>query len=182
MSAAGTNQYSKTHFAPSPPRPPPTPTPPAPALPPQPPRPPLPLPVDPGEFALRHLLEPFAWPKLALEERLHELKVPVTFMYGDVDWMSPDQGRAVCKALEAGRGKMSETDLKVTVRAGRLRRGGAPLPASGQSRKPLPALPAAAQHAGSQRRMPGIEELSVTLSARGVPTPSVPCPHAGAAD
>ncbi len=28
-----------------------------------------------GEFALRHLLGPFAWARNALESRLHELKV-----------------------------------------------------------------------------------------------------------
>lgn len=28
-----------------------------------------------GEYALSHLLEPFAWPRAPLEDRLHELKV-----------------------------------------------------------------------------------------------------------
>ena len=35
-----------------------------------------------GEFALRHLLEPFAWPRAPLEERMAELDVPITFIYG----------------------------------------------------------------------------------------------------
>lgn len=33
-----------------------------------------------GEFALRHVLAPFAWPHAPLEERMAELDVPVTFI------------------------------------------------------------------------------------------------------
>lgn len=33
-----------------------------------------------GEFALRHLLAPFAWPHAPLEERMAELDVPITFI------------------------------------------------------------------------------------------------------
>jgi abhydrolase domain-containing protein 5 len=33
-----------------------------------------------------------------LEERLHELQVPVTFIYGDHDWMDP---KAASRAIEA---------------------------------------------------------------------------------
>ena len=36
-----------------------------------------------GEFALRHLLAPFAWPRLAIEDRADQLTVPVTFIYGE---------------------------------------------------------------------------------------------------
>lgn len=37
-----------------------------------------------GEFALRHILAPFAWPRQALEERCADLQVPVTIFYGMV--------------------------------------------------------------------------------------------------
>ena len=37
-----------------------------------------------GEFALRHILAPFAWPRQALEERCADLQVPVTIFYGTV--------------------------------------------------------------------------------------------------
>lgn len=33
-----------------------------------------------GEFALRHILEPFAWPRAPLEERMAQLEVPITFV------------------------------------------------------------------------------------------------------
>ncbi len=32
-----------------------------------------------GEYALSHLLEPFAFPRHALEDRLHELKVQKSY-------------------------------------------------------------------------------------------------------
>ena len=44
-----------------------------------------------GEFALRHLLEPFAFPRDALEGRRQELRVPVTFIYG---WVGARAGAA----------------------------------------------------------------------------------------
>jgi hypothetical protein len=33
-----------------------------------------------GEFALRHILAPFAWPRAPLEERMQQLEVPITFI------------------------------------------------------------------------------------------------------
>jgi abhydrolase domain-containing protein 5 len=36
-----------------------------------------------GEHALRHLLAPFAWAHHPWEDRLHELQMPVTFIYGE---------------------------------------------------------------------------------------------------
>lgn len=40
-----------------------------------------------GEFALSRLLLPGAIARKPLYERLPKLKMPVTFMYGDEDWM-----------------------------------------------------------------------------------------------
>ncbi len=33
-----------------------------------------------GEFALRHILQPFAWPRAPLEDRMQQLDVPITFI------------------------------------------------------------------------------------------------------
>ncbi|KAL2916912.1 hypothetical protein HK105_203691 [Polyrhizophydium stewartii] len=40
-----------------------------------------------GEFALAHLLAPGAWAYSPLHDRLKQLRMPVTFIYGDHDWM-----------------------------------------------------------------------------------------------
>jgi len=40
-----------------------------------------------GEYALNVLLEPKTWARNPLELRLPELQVPLTFLYGDRDWM-----------------------------------------------------------------------------------------------
>jgi abhydrolase domain-containing protein 5 len=53
-----------------------------------------------GEFALNKILEPFAYPRAPLENRMHELKVPVTFIYGSNDWMDPKAAARVCASLE----------------------------------------------------------------------------------
>jgi len=53
-----------------------------------------------GEFALNKILEPFAYPRAPLEDRMHELKVPVTFIYGSHDWMDPKAAARVCDSLE----------------------------------------------------------------------------------
>ncbi|KAK9840870.1 hypothetical protein WJX74_005899 [Apatococcus lobatus] len=68
-----------------------------------------------GEFALRHLLGPFAWARNALETRLHELKVPVSFIYGEHDWMDPRKGQKACRDVVERRGRLSPDDLQVTV-------------------------------------------------------------------
>eukprot|EP00884_Botryococcus_braunii_P004708 jgi/Botrbrau1/14238/Bobra.0381s0002.2 len=68
-----------------------------------------------GEFALSHLLAPFAWARHPLEGRLHELRVPVSFIYGETDWMDPKTGQRVCKAIRDSRGPLSESDLQVSI-------------------------------------------------------------------
>lgn len=54
-----------------------------------------------GEFALRHILAPYAWPRSALEERCADLSVPVTFFYGACVW---DVGEAGGREGKAGDG------------------------------------------------------------------------------
>merc|ERR1712093_738749 len=41
-----------------------------------------------GEYALNHILEPGAWARQPLCDRLPRLQVPVSFIYGSNDWMN----------------------------------------------------------------------------------------------
>ena len=66
-----------------------------------------------GEFALNKILEPFAFPRQPLEDRLHELKVPVTFIYGEFDWMDPKAAARVCSVLESQPGRTSTAANKL---------------------------------------------------------------------
>ncbi|CAG8439772.1 530_t:CDS:2 [Funneliformis mosseae] len=40
-----------------------------------------------GEFAITRILEPGAFARKPLIDRLHEIKMPTTFLYGENDWM-----------------------------------------------------------------------------------------------
>ena len=40
-----------------------------------------------GEYSLSTLLYPGAWAKYALHDRVHDLQVPTSFIYGREDWM-----------------------------------------------------------------------------------------------
>ncbi|KAK9813732.1 hypothetical protein WJX73_005841 [Symbiochloris irregularis] len=66
-----------------------------------------------GEHALRHLLGPFAWARQPLEGHMHQLKVPVSYIYGEYDWMDPAAGLRVCHNVEEERGKLGPADLQV---------------------------------------------------------------------
>lgn len=46
------------------------------------------------------LQAPGAWAHAPLQERLAELKVPVTIIYGEHDWMNPAAGQAVAQKLD----------------------------------------------------------------------------------
>jgi hypothetical protein len=46
------------------------------------------------------LQAPGAWAYAPLQERLAELKVPVTFIYGEHDWMQPAAGQAAADKLD----------------------------------------------------------------------------------
>lgn len=52
-----------------------------------------------GEKSLTAILTPGAFAKLPLCDRLHEVKVPTWFMYGDRDWMPVQAGREVCERI-----------------------------------------------------------------------------------
>lgn len=68
-----------------------------------------------GEYALRHLLAPGAYAHAPLEGRLHELQVPLTFIYGEHDWMKPEHAVRVCEQLRQERAPRVPHDLSVEV-------------------------------------------------------------------
>ncbi|ORY35011.1 Alpha/Beta hydrolase protein [Naematelia encephala] len=56
-----------------------------------------------GEYCISHILAPGAYARVPIVDRIAQVKVPVTFLYGDNDWMDVDGGRASLKVLkEAG--------------------------------------------------------------------------------
>jgi cardiolipin-specific phospholipase len=48
-----------------------------------------------GEFCISHILKPGAYARMPIAERIHGLRMPVTFLYGDNDWMDIAGGLAV---------------------------------------------------------------------------------------
>ncbi|KAF7790111.1 hypothetical protein EIP86_001063 [Pleurotus ostreatoroseus] len=57
-----------------------------------------------GEYS--HLLAPGAHARRPIVDRIHDVKVPVTFIYGDQDWMDPQGGYDSVENLrKAGNGK-----------------------------------------------------------------------------
>ncbi len=46
---------------------------------------------------------PGAWAHAPLEKRLHDLKVPVTFIYGASDWMKPEHAVKVRRFMASVR-------------------------------------------------------------------------------
>jgi len=62
-----------------------------------------------GEYCISHILAPGAHARLPLVDRVHELKIPVTFVYGDHDWMDPAGGSESVENLRKsgnGQGRM----------------------------------------------------------------------------
>ncbi|QRV72737.1 alpha/beta hydrolase family protein [Ceratobasidium sp. AG-Ba] len=53
-----------------------------------------------GEYCISHLLAPGAHARRPLVDRVKDIKVPVTFVYGDHDWMDPKGGRASVEILK----------------------------------------------------------------------------------
>ncbi|TFK56161.1 alpha/beta-hydrolase [Heliocybe sulcata] len=45
-----------------------------------------------GEYCISHILAPGAHARMPLVDRIAALKIPVTFVYGDHDWMDPQGG------------------------------------------------------------------------------------------
>ncbi|KAF5387862.1 hypothetical protein D9615_000163 [Tricholomella constricta] len=59
-----------------------------------------------GEYCISHILAPGAHARLPLVDRISELKIPITFVYGDHDWMDPEGGQQSVENLrQAGNGK-----------------------------------------------------------------------------
>ncbi|KAF7776347.1 hypothetical protein Agabi119p4_4740 [Agaricus bisporus var. burnettii] len=59
-----------------------------------------------SEYCISHLLQPGAHAHMPLVDRIGELKIPITFIYGDNDWMDPEGGvQSVEKLRQAGNGQ-----------------------------------------------------------------------------
>lgn len=54
-----------------------------------------------GEYCISHILAPGAHARMPLVDRMAELKVPITFAYGDTDWMDPEGGAKAIENLAA---------------------------------------------------------------------------------
>lgn len=52
-----------------------------------------------GEYCISHILAPGAYARIPIVDRIGQLKVPVSFLYGDNDWMDVDGGHASVKEL-----------------------------------------------------------------------------------
>ncbi|CAK5275774.1 unnamed protein product [Mycena citricolor] len=58
-----------------------------------------------GEYCISHILAPGAHARMPLVDRVAALKIPVTFVYGDHDWMDPEGGEQSVENLrKAGNG------------------------------------------------------------------------------
>ncbi|KIK99999.1 hypothetical protein PAXRUDRAFT_822095 [Paxillus rubicundulus Ve08.2h10] len=56
-----------------------------------------------GEYCISHILAPYAYARMPLIDRIPALKIPVTFAYGEHDWMDPVGGlQSVDKLRRAG--------------------------------------------------------------------------------
>ncbi|EIN10302.1 alpha/beta-hydrolase [Punctularia strigosozonata HHB-11173 SS5] len=56
-----------------------------------------------GEYCISHILAPGAHARRPLVDRVAALKIPVTFVYGDHDWMDPEGGsQSVANLKKAG--------------------------------------------------------------------------------
>jgi len=59
-----------------------------------------------GEYCISHLLAPGAHARRPIVDRISALKIPVTFAYGDNDWMDPEGGtESVERLRQAGNGQ-----------------------------------------------------------------------------
>lgn len=56
-------------------------------------------------FAVAHILAPSVHARLPLVHRMGALKIPVTFVYGNHDWMDPSGGEASIKAMRTAGNK-----------------------------------------------------------------------------
>ena len=63
-----------------------------------------------GEHALRYLLAPGAWAHVPLQSRMDELDIPLTFIYGQKDWMNWKAGDSICKSKGEGIAQLYRID------------------------------------------------------------------------
>ncbi|KAK7203414.1 putative alpha/beta hydrolase [Myxozyma melibiosi] len=68
-----------------------------------------------GEYAVTRLLAPGAYARIALIDRIKNLKVPTVWMYGENDWMDAEAGE---KAAEIMRKNGVRSECKTISRAG----------------------------------------------------------------
>ncbi|KAL1681402.1 Alpha/Beta hydrolase protein [Schizophyllum commune] len=69
-----------------------------------------------GEYCISHILAPGAHARMPLVDRISALKIPVTFIYGEHDWMDPRGGEESVERLrQAGNG---QGRMYVVARAG----------------------------------------------------------------
>lgn len=68
-----------------------------------------------GEYAVTRLLAPGAYARIALIDRVRNLKVPTWWMYGENDWMDAEAGE---KAAEIMRQNGVKSECKIISRAG----------------------------------------------------------------
>jgi len=54
-----------------------------------------------GEYCISHILAPGAFARRPLVDRIAALKIPVSFVYGDSDWMDPQGGVQSVERLKA---------------------------------------------------------------------------------
>ncbi|KAI0316977.1 alpha/beta-hydrolase [Amylostereum chailletii] len=52
-----------------------------------------------GEYCISHILAPGAHARMPLVDRIAALKCPITFVYGEHDWMDPDGGKVSIENL-----------------------------------------------------------------------------------
>ncbi|KAG6331712.1 hypothetical protein ID866_7373 [Astraeus odoratus] len=56
-----------------------------------------------GEYCISHILAPFAHARMPLVDRIAALRIPITFVYGEHDWMDPVGGlQSLEKLRQAG--------------------------------------------------------------------------------
>ncbi|KAF8631263.1 hypothetical protein AX15_002590 [Amanita polypyramis BW_CC] len=59
-----------------------------------------------GEYCISHILAPGAHARMPLVDRITELQIPITFVYGEHDWMDPQGGLdSVERLRQAGNGQ-----------------------------------------------------------------------------
>jgi len=59
-----------------------------------------------GEYCISHILAPGAHARMPIVDRISALKIPVTFVYGDHDWMDPEGGEQSVEMMrQAGNGQ-----------------------------------------------------------------------------